>query len=219
MKFQEFKEEVEQAITIRLVEEKLLFLFSEGKLNGTVHTCVGQEFSGVFVTKYLKPEDHIVSNHRGHGHYISRFNDIKGLFAEIMGKNDGCSGGLGGSQHIINNNYLSNGIQGGMVPIATGIALYNKKFVSEAVSVAFIGDGTLGEGSIYESFNMAAKWELPLVIVLENNSYAQSTSQKQTFAGDISKRAEGFGMKYFKTNTWELKDIDKVCNTAIKFVY
>ena len=173
--FSNYSEGIKKGILIRCVEEKLLELFKDGYLNGTIHTCVGQELTGVFISKYLNEHDHIVSNHRGHGHYLARFGDIKGLVAEVMGKIDGCSGGNGGSQHIVNKNYLSNGIQGGMVPIATGIGLYYKKREIDAISVAYIGDGTLGEGVVYETLNIASKWELPLFIVVENNRYAQST--------------------------------------------
>lgn len=112
-----FNNEIKKAILIREVEMSFLSLFEQGKLNGTVHTCIGQEFTGVFVSKYLTADDHVVTNHRGHGHYISKTGDIKGLVAELLGKEIGCSGGMGGSQHLYNKNFLSNGIQGGMVTI------------------------------------------------------------------------------------------------------
>ncbi len=197
-----------KALLIRRVEENLLSLYSEGKLNGTLHTCVGQELIGPVVSEHLLEEDFVVSNHRGHGHYIARTGDVKGLIAEIMGKKTGSSGGIGGSQHLVNHRYLSNGIQGGMTPIATGVALSSKLENSEAISVIFIGDGTLGEGVLYESMNIASVWSLPVVFVLENNQYAQSTSHKQSFSGDLEKRAQGFGLQYFKTNTWDLTHLD-----------
>ena len=121
------KKEIEKAILIRLVEERLLSLFSEGALNGTVHTAVGQEFTGVFISKYLQPSDFVTSNHRGHGHYLARFGNVRGLISEIMGKDEGVSGGFGGSQHIVDENYFSNGIQGGMLPVAAGVSFYHKK--------------------------------------------------------------------------------------------
>ena len=89
---------IKQAVLIRKTEEKLLELFSQGKLNGTVHTCVGQELSAVAVLNNLLTDDFIVSNHRGHGHYIARTGDVKGLIAEILGKKSGSAGGIGGSQ-------------------------------------------------------------------------------------------------------------------------
>lgn len=210
-----FKEEIKQAIVIREVENSFLTLFGQGKLNGTVHTCIGQEFTGVFVSKYLTEDDHMVTNHRGHGHYISKTGDIKGLVAELLGKEIGCSGGMGGSQHLYNKNFLSNGIQGGMVPIACGIAKYYKLQKQKNISVAFIGDGTLGEGIIYETFNIAAKKEYPLLIVLESNGMAQSTSTEQTFSGDMQKRIEGFGIEYIETTTDDLFDLDTKVKKAI----
>ena len=210
-----FKEEIKKAIVIREVENSFLTLFGQGKLNGTVHTCIGQEFTGIFVSKYLTEDDHMVTNHRGHGHYISKTGDIKGLVAELLGKEIGCSGGMGGSQHLYNKNFLSNGIQGGMVPIACGIAKYYKLQKRKNISVAFIGDGTLGEGIIYETFNIAAKKEYPLLIVLESNGMAQSTSTEQTFSGDMQKRIEGFGIEYIETTTDDLFDLDIKVKKAI----
>ena len=171
-----------------------------------------------FISKYLNENDHIVSNHRGHGHYLSRFKDIEGLIAEVMGKRSGCSGGYGGSQHLFNSNFLSNGIQGGMVPIATGIGLYYRLKNTSNISIAYIGDGTLGEGILYESLNIASKWNIPLLIVMENNRYAQSTSIDQTFAGDIKKRIQGFGIEYKKTNSNDIEHLDSTINSSINFV-
>jgi len=210
-----YLKEIKLAIVIREVENSFLNLFGQGKLNGTVHTCIGQEFTGVFVAKYLSEDDHMVTNHRGHGHYISKTGDIKGLVAELLGKEVGCSGGMGGSQHLYNKNFLSNGIQGGMVPIACGIAKYYKLQKQKNISVAFIGDGTLGEGIIYETFNIAAKKEYPLLIVLESNGMAQSTSSEQTFSGDMQKRIEGFGIEYIETTTDDLFDLDIKVKKAI----
>lgn len=199
------KKIITKALKIRFVEEKLLQLFNENKLNGTVHTCVGQELIGVCLSEYLSNTDMILSNHRGHGHFFSRSNKLKEFFAELMGRKDGLCGGMGGSQHLYDGNFMTNGIQGGMTPIAAGIAYAKKYNKTNDIVVSFIGDGTLGQGLIYESFNIAAKWKLPVMYVLENNSYAQSTSLKQTFAGDIQKRAEGFGLQYIKTNSWDIE--------------
>jgi TPP-dependent pyruvate/acetoin dehydrogenase alpha subunit len=104
---------LQKAILIRTVENKLLQLFSEGKLNGTVHTCVGQEFSALAFAGQISKEDTIFSNHRCHGHYLSFTDDYEGLLAELMGKKSGVCGGIGGSQHLCKGNFYSNGIQGG----------------------------------------------------------------------------------------------------------
>jgi 2-oxoisovalerate dehydrogenase E1 component len=201
-----------QAILIRAVEERLLELFSQGKLFGTVHTCLGQEWTGVSVAEYLQDGDLIFSNHRCHGHFIARTGDVEGLIAEIMGKRTGVCGGRGGSQHLCQRGFFSNGIQGGIVPVAAGLALAQKLKGTDQIAVVFIGDGTLGEGAVYETLNLMSKWELPLLIVLENNLYAQSTSQRQTLAGDICARAAAFGIDARSTTTAEpatlLEDVE-----------
>jgi 2-oxoisovalerate dehydrogenase E1 component len=213
-----YTKELEKAVQIRLVETRLLSLFKEGLINGTVHTCVGQELTGVFVSKYLNLQDYVFSNHRGHGHFISRTSKVRELFFELMGKKNGACHGIGGSQHLYDKNYLSNGIQGGMTPIAAGTALHLKKSGTSNISVVYIGDGTLGEGILYEALNICGKWGLPVLFVLENNKYAQSTSQSQTFAGDLGKRMEGFGIKYLHTDIWDLTHLDNSISTSIEQV-
>jgi 2-oxoisovalerate dehydrogenase E1 component len=195
---------VAKAFLIRGVEQRLLDLFAEGKLFGTVHTCIGQEWVGVAVAEALREGDLVFSNHRCHGHYLARTDDVDGLLAEVMGKTTGMCGGRGGSQHICSQGFYSNGIQGGMLPVAAGMALAEKLRGKGKIGVIFIGDGTLGEGVVYETLNVLARWELPLLIVLENNHYAQSTPQSQNLAGDIGARAEAFGIKTARSNTWDV---------------
>src|SRR5262249_23200481 len=158
-------------LLIRSVEERLLALFAEGKLFGTVHTCSGQEWTGVAVATALQEGDLLFSNHRGHGHYLARTDDGEGLSAEVMGQRKGRCRRGGGRQHMCAKGFFSNGIQGGIVPVAAGLALAQKLQELPNITVVFIGDGTLGEGVLYETLNIAAKWELPLLIVLENNFY------------------------------------------------
>lgn len=201
--FAQHPQEVRTALTIRAVEQRLLKLFSEGKLFGTVHTCIGQEFVGVSVSRCLRDEDTIFSNHRGHGHFLSYRRNIAGLIGEIMGKSCGVCGGRGGSQHTQQDGFYSNGIQGGIAPVTAGMAMASKLKKTGGVSVVYIGDGTLGEGALYETMNIASKWDLPVVFVNENNLYAQSTSQTQTLAGDINARAAAFGIKHWHSNTWD----------------
>jgi 2-oxoisovalerate dehydrogenase E1 component len=201
----------EKAVKSRLVEESLLDLFSLGKLHGTVHTCIGQELSGAVITEFLRSGDTIFSNHRCHGHFVSRNDDIEGLIAELMGRKTGVCGGLGGSQHLYKDGFFSNGLQGGIVPVAAGLALGHKIAGAGNVSVVFIGDGTLGEGVVYEAFNIASKWSLPLLVVLEDNGYSQSTEQHETLAGDIDARAAAFGIDTATGSTW---DWPTLCDTA-----
>lgn len=207
-----------QAFLIRAFETRLLKLFAEGKLFGTVHTCIGQEFSGVAVAAHLQPDDIIFSNHRCHGHYLARTGDVPGLMAEIMGRATGICGGRGGSQHICGSGVYSNGIQGGIVPVTAGMALAARLKGTEGIGVCFIGDGTLGEGALYETMNIASCWGLPILIVLENNRYAQSTQQNETLAGDIEGRAAAFGISTWHGNTWEPATLMQVAGEAIDSV-
>lgn len=189
-----------RALLIREVETRLLDLFAQGKLNGTVHTCVGQEWTGIAVAEALRPGDFVFSNHRCHGHYLARTDDVDGLVAEVMGKATGTCGGRGGSQHLCRDGFFSNGVQGGIVPVAAGLA-FAQQFRGEGVTAVFVGDGTLGEGVLYEALNIAAKWALPLLIVLEDNGYAQSTAQRQTLAGSVAGRAAAFGIPAVRATT------------------
>lgn len=209
---------IEEAILIRRVEESFLDLFSQGKLNGTVHTCVGQEFSAVAFAGQLEEKDFIFSNHRCHGHYLSFTKDYEGLIAELMGKEIGTCGGVGSSQHLCKNNFYSNGIQGGIVPVAAGMALANKIKDTGAIGIVFIGDGTLGEGVVYETMNIISKWDIPLMIVCENNKYSQSTTQETNLAGDILSRAKAFGIETYHSNTWDTQEIVKDAKNSIATV-
>ncbi|MBF0244027.1 MAG: thiamine pyrophosphate-dependent dehydrogenase E1 component subunit alpha [Planctomycetes bacterium] len=181
-------------LLIRLFEERLLELFSRGFIAGTTHACIGQEADAVAVMRSLEKGDVIFSNHRCHGHYLARFDDPLGLLAEIMGRVGGICGGRGGSQHLYRENFYTSGVQGGFAPISVGMALAEKLKGSGAIAVAFIGDGTLGQGVVYESLNLASLLKVPLLIVIENNAYAQTTPLAENLAGSISERVKAFGI-------------------------
>lgn len=184
-----------QMCLIRHTETQLLELFSHGKIRGTVHTCLGQEACAVGVISALNRNiDIIFSNHRGHGHYLAYSHDVKGLIAEVLGLPSGVCNGIGGSQHLQFRNFYTNGIQGAGVPITVGMALAEKFKGSQAIAVSFIGDGTFGEGAIYEAFNLAALWRAPIMFVVEYNHYAQSTPSQLQHAGDLRSRVDSFGI-------------------------
>ena len=189
-------ETLEQMLMIRHFEEALLALFAAGKLNGTTHTCIGQEAVPVAVMPLLRDDDFVFSNHRGHGHYLARFGDYAGLLAEIMGRDGGVCGGVGGSQHLRRGRYFSTGVQGESLPVATGAAWQLKREGRGGIAVPFIGDGTWGQGAVYEALNIAALWRLPLVVIVENNHIAQTTPRAEAMAGSIENRARAFGVGY-----------------------
>ena len=191
---------------IRVAEKTLLDLFTQGALSGTTHTCLGQELCQMAVVRALhQPGDAIVSNHRNHGHFLTYSGDFRGLLAEIMGREGGVCGGIGGSQHLAFRNFHSNGVQAGMTANAVGQALARKlRGVSSGVNnvvAIIVGDGTMGEGLLYESLNLAAIWQLPVLFVVENNRIAQTTLTADTVAGSIRARGEAFGL-----STWQLDD-------------
>ena len=205
-----------QMYTIRKTEETLLSLFSEGVLYGTVHTCIGQEACAVGVINALdRSKDVIWSTHRGHGHFIAYCDEVEALIAEIMGKATGVCGGFGGSQHLHKRNFYTNGILGGTVPCAVGSALAEKEKKSDAIVCVFLGDGALGEGVVYESFNIASLWKLPIVFILEHNKYAQSTPSHLEHAGNLNKRAQPFDIPTTEINS---KDITEIYNSACEVI-
>jgi len=187
---------------IRLTEQLILDLFGRGLLSGTTHTCLGQELCQMSVVRALDDADDVVlSNHRNHGHFLTYSGHPLGLVAEIMGREAGVCRGYGGSQHIAYRNFHSNGVQAGMTGIAAGLALDIKHRRSRGVVAVMVGDGTLGEGLLYESMNLAAAWSAPVLFVVENNGIAQTTYTRDTLAGTIEARGAAFGMR-----TWHLND-------------
>jgi TPP-dependent pyruvate/acetoin dehydrogenase alpha subunit len=184
-------------------------------LNGTTHACIGQEADSVAVIEHLHPNDHIFSNHRCHGHYLAWTGDALGLVAEMMGKRAGVVGGIGGSQHLCAPGFKSNGILGGTLPPAAGIALSMKLSNDDGISVVFMGDGAFGEGVVYETLNMAALWKLPLLIVVENNGYSQSTPISLNLAGNIEARFSAFGIPAVRVESTDVIELDEVAERLV----
>ena len=202
---------IKKALLIRNVEQAFLDLFSGGNLNGTVHTCIGQELSAIAFAGQLSKKDFVFSNHRCHGHYIEYTNEWKPLILELLGKKDGVCGGIGSSQHLQKFNFYSNGIQGGIMPMGAGYALANKLSFNDNIGVVYIGDGTLGEGVVYETLNFISKKDIPMIVVCENNKYAQSTPIEYNLSGTIKGRAQAFGIEYRESSTFgdDLEIIDE----------
>ena len=181
-------------------------------------TCIGQEFSGVAICRKLQSDDFVTSNHRCHGHFIATTGQWPGLIDELVGNVDGVCAGIGSSQHLCDERFISNGQQGGLLPVAAGVALDRKLAGKKAVVVSFIGEGTLGEGVVYETANITNLWNLPHLIVCENNGYSQSTPQSVSVAGDIGARAEAFGARVFRADTWDLETLDETAAQALEYV-
>jgi TPP-dependent pyruvate/acetoin dehydrogenase alpha subunit len=202
-------------LRIRRFEETVLDEFSSGHFFGTTHTSLGQEANAVGVLASIHPGDIVVSNHRSHGHFLAYGGDMQALFAELMGKATGVSGGRGGSQHLHWKNFFSNGVLGGTVPIATGMALAEKIKGEHSITINFIGDGTMGEGVLYESLNMVSLWSAPILFIMENNQIAQTTPVDLNLAGDIASRFQAFGIKTQEIDSSDVIEIHTIAKQRI----
>lgn len=205
----------QQMQIIRSFESLLLEKFSTGVFSGTTHTSLGQEANAAGILLHLHPHDVVVSNHRCHGHFLAYGGDPTALFAELMGKPKGVCGGVGGSQHLHWRNFYSSGVQGGTVAMAAGMALAEKKKGEDAIVVDFMGDGTLGEGIVYEALNMIALWELPILLVLENNHIAQTTPEELAVAGSIPARFEAFGIPTTRIDSSDVLEIQPLAGALM----
>ena len=191
-------EDILLMLKIRKFEKTLLELFSQGNIFGTTHTCLGQEYIPTALKPFIKDTDFVISNHRGHGHFIAFTGEIEGLLAEIMGKEGAVCNSAGGSQHLFYKNVMTTGVQGEGVSVALGIAWSFKRENNENLSFVFVGDGTFGRGSVYESLNMACLYELPYVMIVENNNIAMTTKSDENMSGSIEDRVKSFGANYIK---------------------
>jgi 2-oxoisovalerate dehydrogenase E1 component len=186
---------VESALRIRAFERTLLDLFKGGHLSGTVHTCIGQELCAAALHPHLRPGvDAFFATHRGHGHYLAYGGSDDALLAEVMGREGALCLGRGGTQNLRHLRFFSAGIQGGSTPIATGFAYALKRLGEDAIVVAQIGDGTMGEGTVYEAFSFAVLLGAPVLFLLESNGWAQSTDVRTTTPGHLLARAAAFGL-------------------------
>jgi pyruvate dehydrogenase E1 component alpha subunit len=191
-------EDYKKMLLIRCFEETVDELFTTGVVAGTVHTCVGQEAVAVGVSAALRKSDVVTSNHRGHGHFIAKGGDIRRMMAEMFGKADGYSGGRGGSQLMADYKIGfmgGNGIVGGSIPLAAGIALRFKQRKKNNITACFFGDGAVNQGTFHETMNMAALWKLPVIFLCENNLYSMSTPVAESSANaDFPAKAQTYGM-------------------------
>jgi 2-oxoisovalerate dehydrogenase E1 component len=192
---------------IRSTEQLLLDLFGQGLLSGTTHTCLGQEICQMAVVRSLvHPDDVVLSNHRNHGHFLTYSGEFFGLVAELMGREAGICRGIGGSQHLMHRHFHSNGVQAGMTALGVGMARALKTRASDGIVACVVGDGTLGEGLLYESLNLASVWQVPMLFVVERNAIAQTTPTALTTGGSILARGAAFGL-----TTWAVDDADADC--------
>jgi acetoin:2,6-dichlorophenolindophenol oxidoreductase subunit alpha len=206
--------------TIREFEERLHTEFATGEIPGFVHLYAGEEAIAAGVCGHLRADDYVASTHRGHGHSIAKGCDVAAMMAEIYGKRAGICHGKGGSMHIadLSKGMLgANGIVGGGPPLVCGVGLTAKVKGTDQVAVSFTGDGGSNQGTFLESLNLAAAWHLPVVFVVENNGYAESTSPNFHQAGvDVAKRADGFGLPGISVDGFDFFAVHEAAGEAIR---
>ncbi len=195
---EELLDHYREMLMIRRFEEKAGQLYGMGLIGGFCHLYIGQEAIIVGLEAGTKEGDQRVTSYRDHGHMLACGMDPKGVMAELTGREGGYSGGKGGSMHMFSKEkefYGGNGIVAAQVPIGAGLAFANKYRGNDNVSFAYFGDGASNQGQVYETFNMASLWDLPVVFVIENNHYAMGTSQERSSSTPaIHTRGEAFGI-------------------------
>lgn len=205
-------------LTIREAELALSRLFADGEVPGFIHLSVGQEAVAAGICAALGPQDSVASTHRGHGHAVARGMALEGFFAEVMAKSTGLCGGRGGSMHVadLQRGMLgANGIVGAGAPIALGAALAHRTRGSDGVAVAFFGDGALAEGTMHETLNMAAIWRLPLLMVCENNGWAEFSRSDTQVAAKLAAWTASFGARHVEVNGNDVIAVTEAATGAI----
>ena len=185
-------------LTIRRFEEKAGQMYGMGLIGGFCHLYIGQEAIVVGMQMTLKPGDQVITGYRDHGHMIATGMDLKGIMAELTGRAHGYSKGKGGSMHMFSVEkgfYGGHGIVGAQVPLGTGLGFADRYRGNDNLSVTYFGDGAANQGQVYESFNMASLWKLPVIYVIENNRYAMGTAITRSSAEvNLSRRGLSFNI-------------------------
>ena len=185
-------------LLIRRFEEKVGQLYIQQKFGGFCHLYIGQEAIAVGMKANMIEGDKVITTYRDHGHMIAVGSDPKKIMAELLGRKDGCSQGKGGSMHLFDlekHFYGGHGIVGASVPIGAGLAFADKYNGNNNITFCYFGDGAAHQGQVYESFNMAKLWNLPILFIIENNHYAMGTSVSRASSVDqLHKRGSGFNI-------------------------
>jgi pyruvate dehydrogenase E1 component alpha subunit len=208
-----------QMLLIRRFEEKAGQMYGMGLIGGFCHLYIGQEAVVVGMKLAMRDGDQMITGYRDHGHMLTCGMDPKGVMAELTGRRDGYSHGKGGSMHMFSLEkkfYGGHGIVGAQVPLGTGLAFANKYRGNDTVSITYFGDGAANQGQVYESFNMAELWKLPVVYVIENNRYAMGTSVLRSSAQtDFSKRGASFNIPGTQVDGMDVRAVKAAGEEAI----
>src|ERR1700759_1359657 len=207
-------------LLIRRFEERSGQLYGMGLIGGFCHLYIGQEAVVVGMQAAATPEDQLITAYRDHGHMLAAGMDPKGVMAELTGLSTGYSRGKGGSMHMFSAEkkfYGGHGIVAAQVPLGTGLAFAHKYKKDGKVSMVYFGDGAVNQGQVYESFNMAALWKLPVVYVIENNKYSMGTCITRHAAGDLYKRGEAYGIPGKKVDGMDVLKVHAAAEEALAY--
>ena len=211
-----------EMLRIRHFEEKCAELYSGGKIRGFLHLYIGEEAVAVGIMQALMPVDAVVATYREHGHALARGIPSDVLMAEMFGKQEGCSGGRGGSMHVFDAQrrfFGGNAIVGGGLPIAVGLALADKYLGHPRVTGCFFGDGAVAEGEFHESMNLASLWALPVLFLCENNLYAMGTRIDRALSQvDLPARARSYEMSAESVDGMDVVAVEQAAHEAAAFV-
>ena len=213
----------EKMFLIRKFEEKAGQLYGAGKIGGFCHLYIGQEAVVIGILSSIKSEDTVVTSYRDHGHILARGVDPKVVMAELTGRKDGISKGKGGSMHMFskkNRFYGGHGIVGAQVPIGVGLGFAHKYRNEKKISRVYVGDGAMSNGQVFEAFNLASLWELPVLFIIENNKYGMGTAVTRSAAGnELYERATVFGIKGEKINGMDFFQVSQAAIRARDHIY
>jgi pyruvate dehydrogenase E1 component alpha subunit len=211
-----------EMLTIRRFEEKAGQLYGMGLIGGFCHLYIGQEAVVIGMQHAAKKGDAVITTYRDHGHMIACGMDLKGIMAELTGRIGGFSKGKGGSMHMFSvaeNFFGGHGIVGANVPLGTGMAFAQKYKGTDHLTMCYFGDGASNQGQVYESFNMASLWQLPVIYIIENNEYAMGTSTKRSHAStELYKRGEAFAIPGMQVDGMDVLKVYEAAKQAIAHV-
>ncbi len=209
-------------VLIRNFEEKAAELYSEQKIRGFLHLYIGEEAIAVGTMEVLSDSDNIIATYREHGHAIARGIPLGSILLEMYGKQEGCSGGRGGSMHLFDASrkfFGGNAIVAGGMPIAAGLAMASKMLKQDIISACYLGDGSVAEGAFHESINLAALWKLPVLFLCENNFYAMGTHisehQSQT---DLAAKAASYNVAAEKVDGMDISAVMEATKKAVQSI-
>src|ERR1700726_4426512 len=206
-------------LLIRRFEEKAGQLYGMGLIGGVCHLYIGQEAVVVGMQLALGDGDQVITSYRDHGHMLATGMEARGVMAELTGRHGGYSKGKGGSMHMFSkekNFFGGHGIVGAQVPLGTGLAFANRYRGNDFVSLAYFGDGASNQGQVYESFNMAELWKLPVIYIIENNRYAMGTSVERASAShDLSKNGAPWGIPGAQVDGMDVLAVKEAADHAV----